>query len=428
MQHRPVIIEPALVSRYGSPSLSYACYPEAAHFDRRVGDAAYRACAQRTNEDPIPAALSLRMRCGAEQISLSHLDREIQYQGALFDRDRTLEHVVWDQEILSHLGPAQWRKLLSVIAQNFTLNHVPSLCASIKASTLDGLKMRELAELPLKQLTVIADGEHTLSNCVEVLQSGLGPQRTRGSMWLAFEFEQPLVRDNPNNFLKAVDYAIALDAGRISLGRFWVTGPLDEEELRVLHDALQRLDDSGYVHLGLEIFARVDHELVMAQKSEKLHFILGEFCGARACDWVPIGPGSVGKLNHAYFQNAVDPDVYGKCIEQGVLPVASGVILSPDDQIRGWIIEQLFCYGCLDIARIERQLGRAFSTYFKRELEVLDLLQTDGLVSVHYPRIQVFPQGKLLVRSICRAFDRYCEANQDQRDRARDIGHDVRGS
>lgn len=339
--------------------------------------------------------------------SLGYLDLEIELQAALFDRDRPLERVVWDEEILSHLGRAQWGELLLIIAQNFNIERNPRLWASIRASALDPLKTRELKELPLKQLTVIADGEHALSNCIGVLQGPVELQPAQGSMWLAFEFEQHFVRGNTNSFLQALDQVIELNPGCVSLGRFWTAGPRGGERLKILDAALQRLEASGYVHLGLEVFTRTDHELAMVQKGEKLNFILGEFCSVRDCDWLPIGPGSVGKLNNAYFQNALDPDVYRKRIEAGLLPVASGVMLSRDDQIRGGIMEQLFCHACLDIARIERQLGSAFFTYFEPELKALDVFQTDGLVSVRYPRIHVLPQGKLLVRSICRAFDHY---------------------
>jgi len=47
-------------------------------------------------------------------------------------------------------------------------------------------------------------------------------------------------------------------------------------------------------------------------------------------------------------------------------------------------------------------------TYFVSELAALNIMATDGLLSVdEESNIQVTPAGRFLIRNICRVFDRY---------------------
>src|SRR3990172_223906 len=53
------IFNAELIGRYDRQGPRYTSYPTAVQFHDRFGESEYRDCVQRTNEDPIPAPLSL---------------------------------------------------------------------------------------------------------------------------------------------------------------------------------------------------------------------------------------------------------------------------------------------------------------------------------------------------------------------------------
>ena len=63
---------------------------------------------------------------------------------------------------------------------------------------------------------------------------------------------------------------------------------------------------------------------------------------------------------------------------------------------------------------IETEFSIVFTDYFKLELQQLETMQTDGLLTVSHQNIQVLPAGRLLIRNICMVFDRYLAQKNQQ--------------
>ena len=81
--------------------------------------------------------------------------------------------------------------------------------------------------------------------------------------------------------------------------------------------------------------------------------------------------------------------------------------LDDDDHLRGEVIQQLICNNTLDKRRIESQFGIDFNRYFATELAQLADMHADELVELGEQRLDVTARGRLLIRNICRVFDRY---------------------
>jgi len=127
-----------------------------------------------------------------------------------------------------------------------------------------------------------------------------------------------------------------------------------------------------------------------------------------------MGITSIGRVGDAYSQNVKDLLLYDDLLKQGKLPVFKGLDLTADDKLRSAVITQLICHFDLSFANIERQFTIVFADYFAAELQALQEMETDGLLTLTADKIQVLAAGRLLIRNICMVFDRYLAQKQQQ--------------
>jgi oxygen-independent coproporphyrinogen III oxidase len=191
--------------------------------------------------------------------------------------------------------------------------------------------------------------------------------------------------------------------------------PSAADKLAILEHTIGRLTGAGYVYIGMDHFARPDDELAVAQRNGTLYRNFQGYSTHADCDLVAMGITAIGKVGDSYSQNLKTVDEYYAALDAGRLPVFRGIALSDDDRLRRAVITRLICHFELDFARIEREHGIDFRSYFAAELRELAAMQQDGLLQVSDDAIRVAPAGKLLIRNICMVFDKYLRAAASQR-------------
>ena len=110
-----VIFNEQLINRYDCSGPRYTSYPTAVQFSHAYGEEDYREWVKDSNDDPIPASLSLYLHipfcdticyyCGCSKIVTKDkskatgyvelLKKEIKMQGALFAKDRPVVQIHW---------------------------------------------------------------------------------------------------------------------------------------------------------------------------------------------------------------------------------------------------------------------------------------------------------------------------------------------
>jgi oxygen-independent coproporphyrinogen-3 oxidase len=188
--------------------------------------------------------------------------------------------------------------------------------------------------------------------------------------------------------------------------------PSAETKLQILTLAIGRLSRAGYVYIGMDHFARPDDELAVAQRQGRLQRNFQGYSTHPESDLIGLGVSAIGRIGPTYYQNHKRLDDYYAAIDAGRLPVARGLELSADDLVRRAVIQALACHFRLSIESIEDAYLVDFRSYFARELKDLRRLQDEGLVELTDEWISVTPSGRLLVRVICMAFDRYLREAQ----------------
>jgi oxygen-independent coproporphyrinogen-3 oxidase len=116
-----------------------------------------------------------------------------------------------------------------------------------------------------------------------------------------------------------------------------------------------------------------------------------------------FGVSAISSTPRMIWQNTTDLGAWEAAIARREFPVARGLVLDTDDRIRRDVIGRLMCDGEIDFT----SLGIDEASYFARELAAVeaDLAHYDPATRT----LRTTPLGRLLVRNVCMAFDRYVE-------------------
>ncbi|MDJ0863471.1 MAG: oxygen-independent coproporphyrinogen III oxidase [Gammaproteobacteria bacterium] len=442
-----------LIQRYDKSGPRYTSYPTAVQFHEAFGADRYAAWTEHTNGEPIPRPLSLYFHipfcdtvcfyCACNKIAtkdrgkavpyLDHLYREIQMQGALFDKDRSVDQLHWGGGTPTFISHQQMRELMQTTGEHFRLrdDDEGEYSIEIDPREADSDTVAMLREIGFNRMSLgVQDFDPQVQKGVNRLQSYdetmtvLQAARAEGFKSVSVDLIYGLPFQSAASFDRTLDLIIGAGPDRLSLFNYAHLPeifkpqrridadslPSAAEKLRILQLSIQRLTDAGYVFIGMDHFAKPDDELAVAQQRHTLYRNFQGYSTHANCDLIGMGITSIGMVGDTYSQNVKTLDAYYGSLERGELPIMRGVELDADDLLRRQVIMELICHFELTFDQIERAFEIRFDEYFQAELNELTQMQEDGLLTVDTGHIQVTPAGKLLIRNICMVFDRYLRA------------------
>jgi len=230
-----------------------------------------------------------------------------------------------------------------------------------------------------------------------------------------------LVFGLPFQSLNAIDHTISktlkLNPDRIAFYSYahvpWLKGNgqrgFDENDLpsgankRVLYEyGLTSLEEGGYVEVGMDHFALPHDELFKAMNAGTLN---RNFMGYTTSDskiLIGLGVSSISDSGEAFAQNIKDIDTYKKCVEEGVLPLEKGHLLTTEDLFVREQITNIMC-------RFETSWPDETWTAEERTqiFDKLEGLAEDGLIVYHAEGLRVTEKGRPFIRNISMVFDQY---------------------
>jgi oxygen-independent coproporphyrinogen III oxidase len=444
-----------LVRRYDRSGPRYTSYPTAVQFSERFGLNEYRAAALASNEDLIPKPLSLYVHipfcsspcfyCGCTKVItrnhekaeayLYRLDREIEMQGDLYDRDREVEQLHFGGGTPTFLTSLEIERLVQKLGQSFQLSNSPDREYSIELDprTITTDTLRDLARMGFNRCSLgIQDFDPTVQAAVNRIQSVpdtlrlIREAREFGFNSLSVDLIYGLPKQSIDGFCKTLDTVLSARPDRFAVYGYAHLPqifkpqkqiriedlPTPETRLQLLGLTIEKLSAAGYVYIGMDHFALPDDELVLAQDNGSLQRSFQGYSTRGYCDLVGLGVSSIGKVGANYTQNQKTlPEYYG-AIDRGVLPLHRGYSMTRDDIIRRDVIQQIMCYGVLDFDATAARHDIDFRQYFSSELLNLAPMVADGLAEFAAPGLRVRPAGRLLLRHLGMAFDAYLPAAQ----------------
>ncbi len=445
-----------LIKKYDQSGPRYTSYPTAVKFNEAFGEAEYREVAGKSNDSDNPLSLyfhipfcdTICFYCACNKIAtkdrskaaeyLQRVKKELVMQGELFDNSRPVEQLHWGGGTPTFLSGEEMRELMQATAKAFQLvdDDRGEYSIEIDPREADADTVKLLREIGFNRMSLgVQDYDPKVQQAVNRLQSReitenvLNAARAEGFRSVSVDLIYGLPRQTVAGFRTTLDAILEAQPDRLSIfnyahlpelfkpqRRIHVEElPEASEKLDILQMTAEKLEQAGYLFIGMDHFARPDDELAVAQREGTLYRNFQGYSTHSHCDLIGIGITSIGMVGNSYSQNLRTLDDYYAAIDSGHLPVYRGLELNRDDLIRRDVITRLICHFRLDFSSLSDRWEISFSDYFARELERLQQMQSDGLLVVSDHGISVEPKGRFLIRNICMVFDAYLNPQGEQR-------------
>jgi len=187
--------------------------------------------------------------------------------------------------------------------------------------------------------------------------------------------------------------------------------PETADKLRMFIETHDRLTQEGYVFIGMDHYALADDSLNLSQKKGNLRRNFMGYTTLRGTDLLSFGVSSISDFQDGFGQNVKKLSTYREMLSRGELPIERGLLLTEEDRIRQYMIEELMCNGFLGFDHeSERRAGfprDAIKTRVLAEKEALRPLEEDGLVILEEGGLRVTEKGRVFLRNVAVVFDAY---------------------
>ena len=445
-----VHFDAALIAKMSQQGPRYTSYPTADRFRAGYGHAEYAAVVGRLGQGAarlplslylhIPFCESLCYYCACNKIItkehdkaaiyLDYLKREISMQAALLGSEQRVEQLHLGGGTPTYLSDEQMASLMAHLRDCFTFADDDSGEYSIEIDprTVDPDRIRSLRRQGFNRVSLgVQDFDPEVQKAVNRIQpdaltlDAIQASREAGFRSISIDLIYGLPKQSLKTIGETLAKVVAASPDRISIynyahmpqlfksQRLIVDAdlPSDQDKLAMLGLCIERLTAAGYVYIGMDHFAKPDDELAVAQRSGQLHRNFQGYSTHADTDMVSCGVSAISAVGDSYCQNEKSLERYYAGLDEGHLPVARGIELTPDDVIRRDVIGRLMCDFALSVRSVERAHGIEFGVYFAAELARLREFETDGLLTVEEAGLTVTPAGRLLVRNLCMVFDKY---------------------
>ncbi|MCW2267360.1 Oxygen-independent coproporphyrinogen-III oxidase [compost metagenome] len=445
-----------LIRRYDLAGPRYTSYPTAVQLHSEVGsfDLLHALRDSRRAVRPlslyvhVPFCANICYYCACNKVItkdrgralpyLQRLEQEIQLIACHLDPKQTVEQLHFGGGTPTFLSHVELRRLMAYLRQHFNLLDDDSgdYGIEIDPREADWSTMGLLRELGFNRVSLgVQDLDPVVQRAINRLQSLeqtraiIEAARTLQFRSINLDLIYGLPKQTPDGFARTVDEVIKLQPDRLSVfnyahlpERFMPQRRIDSNDLpapaaklEMLQRTIEQLTAAGYRYIGMDHFALPDDELAIAQEESTLQRNFQGYTTHGHCDLIGLGVSAISQIGDLYCQNSSDLNTYQNSLLSAQLATSRGLVCTADDRLRRAVIQQLICHFELDFDTIEQAFTIDFRGYFKDEWPALQAMHKDGLINLSAKGIEVLPAGRLLVRSVCMAFDAYLGMHSQQR-------------
>ena len=176
--------------------------------------------------------------------------------------------------------------------------------------------------------------------------------------------------------------------------------PKDAQKRQMYEEGKRKLDESGYVEIGMDHFALPSDPLTIAFEKGSLHRNFMGYSASKTQLMIGLGVSAISDSWYGFGQNTKSFEDYFQMLEWDKIPVIKGHILNKEDLIIRKHILNIMCQF--------KTTCNTEETYFDEIPAIfrqLEAFEEDELLEFTNCGIQVTEKGKAFVRNICMAFD-----------------------
>jgi len=450
----PFPIEPALelVRKYNIPGPRYTSYPTAPQFSAAVGRDELRSEIARDNADAsrplslyfhLPFCESLCWYCGCNTVitrrrssASDYVDllcRELALTQPLLNCARPVTQLHFGGGTPTFLPPTEIDRLGRAIHSVFTFAPDAEISVEIDPRRLTREHVEAYRRLGCNRASL---GVQDTNPQVQLAIHRWQPlaQTAQAITWLreagyesvSVDLIYGLPVQTPESFTRTLDEVVALKPDRLAVFSYahvpWLKPaqkifddrkqlPDSDAKLAMLAIATRALTAAGYVHIGMDHFARPDDELARAHDDGTLYRNFQGYTTRAGASLYGFGMSSISQTDGSFRQNYKELDDYVAAVKRDELPIERGCLLNEDDLNRRALIMDIMCRRHVDFAALSARLGINVLEAFAPEIDSLADLEVDGLLHRHAGGIEITPLGELFRRVIAMRFDAYLKTS-----------------
>ena len=458
LQAEPVLTD-ELLHRMDRPGPRYTSYPTADRFvEAFTAEHFLQALAQRHDMGGVGGAgapLSLYIHvpfcesvcyyCACNKIVTRDHGRAAAYLDALEHEMALAADALGERVQVSQLhfgggtptflSDEELSRLMAAIRTRFELLPKGEVSIEIDPRTVTRQRLAHLRALGLNRVSFgVQDFDAQVQQAVhriqpfEQVEALMRDARELGFESINVDLIYGLPRQTPESFERTVRQVAGLRPDRIAMygyahlpTRFKPQRRIEPAELPsggqrvgMLAQALAGFVSHGYQYIGMDHFALPDDPLAQAKRQGRLHRNFQGYSTQPDCDLIGLGVSAISRVGPCYSQNAKTLDEYYDALRSNQLPVVRGLALTRDDLVRRAVIMSIMCHGRLSYESVALAHLIDVRSYFAAEIEALEDLARDGLVTLSEDGLEVTPLGWYFVRSVAMVFDRHLRADRNR--------------
>ncbi|XDZ65911.1 oxygen-independent coproporphyrinogen III oxidase [Alphaproteobacteria bacterium LSUCC0684] len=231
-----------------------------------------------------------------------------------------------------------------------------------------------------------------------------------------------LPNQTPAGFRNTLEKVLALNPDRVAMFGYahvpWMarrqklidaaTLPCGDARYLLLETGRQLFANHGYEPVGIDHFANPQDQLVKASRQGQLRRNFQGYTDDQSRYLIGLGASAISSLPQGYAQNTSGTQAYLEMIRDGALATSRGHRFSDEDQLRGYVIEQLMCRFRISLDEIRQRFGtlaELLSCDITRNARKIGLVRVDDGDGREVYEIAEEPH--LTARLVAQYFDQY---------------------
>ncbi len=447
-------VSDAILEKYNRPGPRYTSYPTAPVWKEDFGPDDLEKYYARADADATPVSLymhipfceSLCLFCACtvsihkdKNVAIPYLDalkREIDHVGRQVSMRRPVIQFHWGGGTPTYLSVAQMEDLFGHTREHFSFAPDAEIGIEVDPRVTSREQLESLRRLGFNRLSMgIQDFQAKVQETIhrvqpyEMTRDLIVAARELGYDSINIDLIYGLPYQTADSFRATIEKALTLEPDRVAMfsyahvpwlkkqqGSFAAHLPEGMEKFKIFRAGLESFLGAGYVYIGMDHFALPGDELAVAQAKRTLHRNFQGYTTKAGADLYGMGVSAISSIGAAYAQNRREVPAYEAGVASRGIATMRGYRLSADDVIRRSVIGRLLCHTVIPKHEVESEFAIAFDEYFAPELERLKDASDEGLVVLARDEIRVTPLGRIFIRNVAMAFDRYLQEQQmDQR-------------
>ncbi len=176
--------------------------------------------------------------------------------------------------------------------------------------------------------------------------------------------------------------------------------PSAEEKRDQYEKGKQLLAEVGYEDIGMDHFALKTDSLFKAMENGTLHRNFMGYTASKTQLMIGLGVSSISDSWYGFAQNVKSIEEYQHLVENNIIPIYRGHILSDEDNLIRQHILNLMC-------GFKTTIAESDVAFFDVDLILSKLkeMEADDLIDIKNNTIQVTKKGMPFIRNISMAFD-----------------------